>query len=81
MIGWPLVMVGSSLNYLYKGYLPDLRTTLSISIYPFIWLAVFLLIFLKKKKWIPLLLTHILVLISFLITWNAVLNGYNFMVG
>ena len=80
-IGWPLAMVGSSLNYLYNGYMPDLRTTLSISIYPFIWLAVFLLIFLKRKKWIPLLLTHILVLISFIITWNAVLKGYNFMVG
>jgi hypothetical protein len=81
IIAWPVAMIVGFLDFLGTGNLLDLRTTLSLAIYPLIWLAVLLLIFSKKGKWISLAILHILLVLSFIITWFPVFNGYNFMVG
>ena len=81
LIGWPLPLFVSALNYLRNQNLSDLRTVLIVSIYPAVWLIASSLIFIKKGKWILLVILHLLLILSFFVTWLSVLKGYDFMVG
>ena len=81
LIGWPVALIVGALNYLRNRNLSDLRTALFVSIYPAIWLIAPSLIFIKKGKWILLVILHLLLILSFFVTWLSVLKGYDFMVG
>ncbi len=81
IITWPIAMIVGSLNFLINGALPDLVTVFSIGIYPLIWLAFLGLVLSKKRKWFSLIIMHLLLVLSFINTWLAVFNGYDFMVG
>lgn len=81
LIGWPIVLVVGSLNFLLNGALPDLVSAISIGIYPFIWLVLLTLVLAEKRKWFSLIILHLLLVLSFINTWLPVFNGYNFMVG
>lgn len=81
LIGWPVPLLVGALNYLQNRNLSDLRTALFVSLYPAIWLIVLSLIFIKKGKWILLVILHLLLILSFIVTWDSVFKGYDFMVG
>jgi hypothetical protein len=80
LIGWPIPFMAGLAGLLWGGTFPGLVDLLILLIYP-AGTASFVLTLILKNKWIPLIITHILILISFLITWNSTLNGYNFMIG
>ena len=80
-IGWIIPLLFSSLAFFREGSLSTLSVILKILIYPSGQLALFLLIVIKNNKWIPLIVLHILIVLSFIVTWYPVLNGYDFMIG
>jgi len=80
-IGWIIPLLFSSLAFFREGSLSTLGVLLTILIYPSGQLALFLLFVIKNNKWIPLIVLHILIVLSFIVTWFPVLNGYDFMIG
>jgi len=81
LIAWPITLVIALISPLFSGSLPRLGDIFSFILYPLIEISLILIIAGKKNKWIPLLVSHILILMSFTMAWTAVLGGYNFMVG
>ena len=81
LIAWPITLVIALISPLFSGSLPRLGDIFSLILYPLIEISLILIIVGKKNKWIPCLVSHILILMSFIIAWTAVLGGYNFMVG
>jgi hypothetical protein len=81
LIAWPIALPLGVAIPLVSGSLPPLKEILSLSLYPLIEFSLLLTLILKRYKWIPFLISHILFLTSMAITWKAVLRGYNFMVG
>ncbi len=79
-IGWITPLLFSSLAFFRQGSLSNLGVILRILIYPSAQLALILLIIIKNNKWIPLIVLHILIVLSFIGTWYPVLNGYDFMI-
>ena len=80
-IGWIIPLLFSSLAFFRQGSLSDLGVILRLLIYPAGQIALILLIVIKNNKWIPLIVLHILIVLSFIVTWYPVLNGYDFMIG
>ena len=80
-IGWITPLLFSSLAFFRQGSLSNLGVILRILIYPSAQLALILLIIIKNNKWIPLIVLHILIVLSFIGTWYPALNGYDFMIG
>ena len=80
-IGWIIPLLFSSLAFFRQGSLSDLGVLLRLLIYPAGQIALILLIVIKNNKWIPLIVLHILIVLSFIVTWYPVLNGYDFMIG
>lgn len=81
LITWPITLVMALISPILSGSLPRLGDIFSLILYPLIEISLILIIVGKKNKWIPFLVSHILILISFIMAWTAVLEGYNFMVG
>jgi len=81
LIAWPITLVMALISPLFSGSLPRLNDIFSLILYPLIEISLILIIVGKKNKWILLLVSHILILMSFIMAWTAVLGGYNFMVG
>ena len=81
LIAWPITLVMALISPLFSGSLPRISDILSLILYPMIEISLILIIVGKKYKWIPLLASHILILMSFIMAWTAILGGYNFMVG
>jgi|GEM_PF-1618194 len=81
LISWPVSLIMMLVNLLFSGALPRLGDFLSLILFPAIEINLVLILIFKKNKWIPLILAHVLLLISYSITWLGVLKGYNFMVG
>ena len=81
LIAWPITLVMALLSPLFSGSLPRLDELFNLIQYPLLELSLILIIIGKKNKWIPFILSHILLLMSFIMAWTAVLGGYNFMVG
>jgi len=81
LIAWPITLIMAFVSPLFSGNLPQLSDLLILFLYPLIEISLVMVLVLKNKKWIPLISAHIMVLISFTITWMAVFTGYNFMVG
>ena len=81
LIAWPITLVMALISPLFSGSLPRISDILSLILYPMIEISLILIIAGQKNKWIPLLASHILILMSFIIVWTAILGGYNFMVG
>ena len=81
LVAWPITLVMAVISSLFSGALPRLSDVFSVILYPLIEICLILIIVGKKNKWILLLLCHILILMSFIMAWTAVLEGYNFMVG
>ncbi len=79
-IGWITPLLFSSLAFFRQGSLSNLGVILRILIYPSAQLALILIIVIKNNKWIPLIVLHILIILSFIGTWYPVLNGYDFMI-
>ena len=77
---WPFLIL-NLIFFQILGNPPDLKTLLSILVYPIGWILLCLTLFLKKGKWVTLILLHITIIISFFIVWNSVFSGYDFMVG
>jgi len=77
---WPFLFL-NILFIQFLGNLPDLNTILELLIYPSAWILFGLTLLLKRGKWITLVLLHIIIIISFLIVWNSVFTGYDFMIG
>jgi hypothetical protein len=80
-IGWILPLLFSFMAFIRQGSLADLGVMPRILIYPLGQIALILLIVIKNNKWIPLIVLHILIVLSFIVTWYPVLNGYDFMIG
>ncbi|MCJ7717349.1 MAG: hypothetical protein MUO54_12635 [Anaerolineales bacterium] len=80
-IGWILPLLLSFLAFIRQGSLSDLGVMLRILIYPLGQIALILLIVIKNYKWIPLIVLHILIILSFIVAWIPVLKGYDFMIG
>ena len=81
LIAWPITLVMALISPLFSGSLPRLGDIFSLILYPLIEISLILIIAGKKYKWILLLVSHILILMSFIMAWTAILGGYNFMVG
>ena len=81
LIAWPITLFMALINPLFSGSLPRLGDIFSLILYPLIEISLILIIAGKKNKWIPVLVSHILILMSFIMAWTAILGGYNFMVG
>lgn len=81
IIGWIIPLLFSSLAFFRQGSLSNLGNILRILIYPSGQLALILMIVIKNNKWIPLIVLHILIILSFIVTWYPVLNGYDLMIG
>jgi len=81
LTSWPVALIMMLVNPPFSGSLPRLSDIFSLILFPMIEINLLLILIFKKNKWIPLILTHLLILLSFIITWKAVLTGYNFMVG
>lgn len=77
---WPILFL-NIVFFQFLGNLPDLNTVTELLIYPIAWILLGLTLFLKRGKWITLILLHIIIIISFIIVWNSVLTGYDFMIG
>jgi hypothetical protein len=79
-VGWPFVLLGVVLSVPFGAKLtsPDSLFTL---MYPAIqFLLVRSAISRTQRHW-ELILTHVLVTLSFAVVWYYVLNGYDFMSG
>ena len=81
LIAWPITLVMAMTSPLFSGSLPRIGDIFNFILYPLIEISLILIIVGKKNKWIPFLVGHILILMSFIMAWTAVLEGYNFMVG
>jgi len=81
LIAWPITLFMALISPLFSGSLPRLGDIFKLILYPLIEISLIFIIAGKKNKWIPLLVSHILILMSFVMVWTAVLGGYNFMVG
>lgn len=81
LVTWPVTLTMALVNPFFSRTLPRLSDIFRLILYPLIEISLLMILILKNNKWILLILIHILLLITFSITWNAVLNGYNFMVG
>jgi len=81
LIAWSVTLIMTLVDSWFSGALPRLHDIFSLLLYPLIEISLLMVLILKKNKWIPLILIHILLLMTFSITWNAVLKGYNLMVG
>jgi len=81
LIAWPITLFMALINPLFSGSLPRLGDIFNLILYPLIEISLILIIAGKKNKWIPVIVSHILILMSFIMAWTAVLGGYNFMMG
>jgi len=81
LVGWPLSLLGSLLNFFWRGYSPDLDALLKILLYPAGIITCLLFLICRKNNWIPLIILHLLLILSFINIWSPVLNGYDFMIG
>lgn len=81
LVAWPITLLMALISPLFSGSLPRLNDLFSLFLYPLIEISLILIIVGKNNKSILLLVSHILILMSFIMTWTSVLGGYNFMVG
>ncbi len=81
LAAWPVNLVAAALSLFNQADLTAIGTLLKILIYPTGLFCMILVFILKQNKWILLILCHILLIISFWVTWMPVLRGYDFMLG
>jgi len=81
-IGWPFAILGGFANLIQLGNVASLASLLVVLIYPSMLLLIIFFLFSKRnKRWMLILLLHILLTFSFVAIWYQVLNGYDFMIG
>ena len=81
LVGWPLAIVMGVLQFIRQGIFMDTRSFLSLMIYPVGLVLLALTIFLKRGKFFSLVIFHLLLILSFVVTWYSVRSGYDFMLG
>ena len=81
LVGWPLAIVMGVLQFIRQGIFMDTRSFLSLMIYPAGLVLLALTIFLKQGKFFSLVILHLLIILSFVVTWYSVRSGYDFMLG
>lgn len=81
LVGWPMALVMGFVQLISQGIIMDTRSLLSLLVYPTGLVLLALTIFLKRGKMISLILLHLLIILSFVVTWYSVRNGYDFMLG
>ena len=79
--GWPLALLGGSVNLLMQGKISDLLPLLLVLIYPISLLLLILVLLSKRPKRWALALLHLLITFSFAAVWHQIRNGYDFMRG
>lgn len=79
-VGWPLALMGLAISVPF-GARTSAATLLPLFIYPVIEFLLIRLLISKTPRRIDFILLHIFVILSFIVMWSAVLNGFNFMPG
>jgi len=81
IISWPITLISAVFAFFKHGGLPTFMTLIKSLIYPAGMISLVLVFIFKQKGWIPLILTHLLIIASFVTVWLPVINGYDFMIG
>ncbi len=79
-VSWPLVIVGVSASALF-GSASLSASLLPVLLYPAMLLLIARVLLSKSSRTWELVLLHLLLVVTFVVMWHAVRNGYDFMVG
>lgn len=79
-VGWPLALIGLAISLPF-GARTSAASLLPLFIYPVIEFLFIRSLLSKTSRHIDFILLHIFVILSFILMWYAVLNGYDFMPG
>lgn len=79
-VGWPLALIGLAISLPF-GARTRAASLLPLFIYPVIEFLFIRSLLSKTSRHIDFILLHIFVILSFILMWYAVLNGYDFMPG
>jgi hypothetical protein len=80
-MGWPIALLGLVLSLPFGGKIPGVNPLLFMLIYPAMQFLLIRSVISKPPHRLELILLHLLIMISFLVVWSYVLNGYDFMLG
>jgi len=80
-VGWPLALLGLTLSLPFNLRLTGDYSFLFILLYPAIEFLLLRSVFSRTRRRLELIILHLLVIFSFVVTWYHVLNGYDFMPG
>jgi hypothetical protein len=80
-IGWPFALLGLVLSLPFSVKIPGVIPLLFMLIYPAMQFLLIRSVISKPPHRLELILLHLLIIISFVVVWYYVLNGYDFMLG